>query len=192
MPAPAHRALAFILVAKLLGGDKSRPARAVYSSYIKTREIREQALVNKKSRGRKVISTAQGKFFDLDEIFDKLNAEYFRKTLPKPVLSWSARKTYRILGHHDARRTKRSSSAIARRPRGARIRRRIRRLSRNAPYLSPDRTPRRPTLQSARRSFAATSANFAILRRPKAGSSETSKISNERPENEFRCGPGGK
>ena len=64
--------------------------------------MREQATENKRSRGRKVISTDKGEVYDLSAIFDELNRVYFRGSLSKPVLTWSARKTYRILGHHDA------------------------------------------------------------------------------------------
>jgi len=102
MPLNAHQGLAFILVAKLLRKKVPAQAREIYSNYIKRQEIRDQALENKKTRGRKIITTARGVFFDLDEIFEKLNAEYFKKSLPKPVLTWSSRKTYRILGHHDS------------------------------------------------------------------------------------------
>ena len=102
MPAVGHQALAFILVAKLLRKRVPKAARDVYSSFIKTAEMREQATENKRSRGRKVISTDKGEVYDLSAIFDELNRVYFRGSLSKPVLTWSARKTYRILGHHDA------------------------------------------------------------------------------------------
>jgi hypothetical protein len=35
-------------------------------------------------------------------MFARLNREYFREALEKPTLTWSARRTYRILGHHDS------------------------------------------------------------------------------------------
>ncbi|MDQ3132838.1 MAG: SprT-like domain-containing protein, partial [Acidobacteriota bacterium] len=65
-------------------------------------EIRALATENKRVRGRKIISSANGDFYDLEEIFARLNRNYFQDKLPKPVLSWSAKKTYRILGHHDS------------------------------------------------------------------------------------------
>jgi hypothetical protein len=102
MPPRGHRALAYILVAKLLRKKVPPNAREVYSSFIKTAEMREQVTENKRSRGRKVISTDKGEIYDLSGMFDKLNRKYFRGALPKPILTWSARKTYRILGHHDA------------------------------------------------------------------------------------------
>lgn len=102
MPDDGQRALAYILVAKLYRRRVPKRARDVYSSYATDADIREQAAENKRVRGRKVVTTDKGEFFDLSAIFDHLNAQYFNRSLPKPVLTWSARKTYRILGHHDA------------------------------------------------------------------------------------------
>jgi hypothetical protein len=102
MPLSRQKALAYILVAKLLRRKVPPAARRIYSDFIKTEEIRDKATANKRQRGRKIISSAQGDFYDLDEIFDRLNETYFKNTLPKPVLTWSSRKTYRILGHHDS------------------------------------------------------------------------------------------
>lgn len=102
MPLAAQKALAFILVAKLLRKKVPPRARQIYSDFIKTEEIRGKATENKRRRGRKIITSARGDFYDLDEIFGNLNETYFKNTLPKPVLTWSSRKTYRILGHHDS------------------------------------------------------------------------------------------
>ncbi len=102
MPPNAQKALAFILVAKLLRKKVLTEAREVYSNFVKSQEIRALATENKRARGRKIISSANGDFYDLEEIFARLNRNYFQDKLPKPVLSWSAKKTYRILGHHDS------------------------------------------------------------------------------------------
>ena len=102
MPLPCHKGLAYILVGKLLRKKIPAGAREVYSAYIKSDSIRLQATENKRERGRKVVTTPKGSVYDLDEIFDRVNRDYFRPAIPKPVLTWSAKKTYRILGHHDA------------------------------------------------------------------------------------------
>ncbi len=102
MPLIGQQALAFILVAKLLRKKVPVHAREVYSNFIKTQEMREKATESKRSRGRKVISTDKGKVYDLSEIFNALNRDYFNGSVQTPVLTWSARKTFRILGHHDA------------------------------------------------------------------------------------------
>ncbi len=102
MPLPCHKGLAYILVGKLLRKKIPAGAREVYSVYVKSAVVRDLATANKRARGRKVVTTSKGHIFDLDEIFESLNRDYFRGAIPKPALTWSARKTYRILGHHDA------------------------------------------------------------------------------------------
>lgn len=102
MPAEAHRGLAYVLVSKLYRRRVPAGARQVYADFIKSDHIRERAADNRRSRGRKVLSGTRGSVYDLDQIFDSLNTKYFAGKLKKPVLSWSARKTYRILGHHDS------------------------------------------------------------------------------------------
>jgi len=102
MPLPAQKALAFILVAKLLRKKVPPAAREIYSNYIKNQTLREKVTENKRVKGRKVITTSQGEAYDLDAIFTQLNVLYFQNAIPKPILTWSAQKTYRILGHHDA------------------------------------------------------------------------------------------
>lgn len=101
LPLGAQKALAYILVAKLLRKPVPPAARQIYADAVKTPAMTAKAAANKRAKGRKVITSAHGEIYDLDEIFDRLNRLYFRNRLAKPVLSWSARKTYRILGHHD-------------------------------------------------------------------------------------------
>lgn len=102
MPLNSHKGLAYILIGKLLRKKIPAGAREVYSGYVKTTEIREKAAHNKRTKGRKVVTTSKGSVYDLDEIFGGLNEQYFQGQIQKPVLTWSANKTYRILGHHDA------------------------------------------------------------------------------------------
>ena len=102
MPLACHRGLAYILTGKLLRKKIPPGAREVYSAFVKSQAIRERASDNKRARGRKVVTTSKGMVYDLDEIFERLNHRYFNNTIAKPALTWSAKKTYRILGHHDA------------------------------------------------------------------------------------------
>jgi hypothetical protein len=102
MPLNAHKALAFILIAKLLKKRIPKNAREIYGEYVKTTEVREKAAEIRRTKGRKNITTAQGKVYDLDLMFDELNEVYFENEIKKPVLTWSGTKTYRILGHFDA------------------------------------------------------------------------------------------
>lgn len=102
MPLMPHKGLAYILVGKLMQKRLPKGARDVYSAYIKSTEVREKASESKRTRGRKVVTTSKGAVYDLDEIFASLNTQYFADSIEKPVLTWSANKTFRILGHHDA------------------------------------------------------------------------------------------
>ncbi|WP_211176468.1 M48 family peptidase [Brasilonema sp. UFV-L1] len=51
-----------------------------------------------------VVENAKGKWYDLDELFEKINHEYFACSLVKPRLAWSGINTYRKLGHYEAAR----------------------------------------------------------------------------------------
>ncbi len=101
-PMNFQRALAFILTAKILRKKVSPAANEVYQAYIKSREIQTKAQENKKTKGRKIVLSPIGEIYNLTEIFLRINAIYFQSSIPKPTLTWSARQTYRILGHHDA------------------------------------------------------------------------------------------
>lgn len=102
LPASAQKALAMILVAKLYRRRVPAAAKDLYGAAVSTDEYRVRAAKNKKKHGRKIITTAKGSVYNLDKIFDSLNYAYFGGTLEKPTLTWSVRKTYRVLGHHDA------------------------------------------------------------------------------------------
>ena len=101
-PTEVHRALAFILVAKLL--NKKIPAfhEETYRQHTYSPEVRRAAELARQRRGRKIVSTARGQAYDLDKIFRRLNYRYFEGELSKPTLTWSRARTYRILGHHDS------------------------------------------------------------------------------------------
>lgn len=47
-----------------------------------------------------IVENARGKCYNLDELFDKVNHEYFASSLVKPRLIWSQIKTYRKFGHY--------------------------------------------------------------------------------------------
>jgi hypothetical protein len=102
MPMSAHRGLARILVGKLFRRKTPPGARDAYESYIQTAAVQERADSSKKTRGKKVITGTKGEVYDLDKMFDELNFWYFGGRLEKPTLTWSPRKSYHILGHHDS------------------------------------------------------------------------------------------
>jgi len=95
------RALAFVLVARLLGKKVPAVHDRTYRDYSLTPQVMRSSDIARRRRGRKMISSAQGSVYDLDRMFSKLNRRYFDSNLEKPALTWSQRKTRSILGHHD-------------------------------------------------------------------------------------------
>jgi len=100
-PPEVLRALAFVLVARLLGKKIPAVHDRTYRDYSLAPEVMRSSDIARRGRGRKMISSAHGNTYDLDKMFSKLNRRYFDSTLEKPTLTWSQRKTRSILGHHD-------------------------------------------------------------------------------------------
>ncbi|MFB3825395.1 MAG: SprT-like domain-containing protein [Bryobacteraceae bacterium] len=100
-PAPVQEALAYILIAKLFRRPIPRVYNYRYRLYLNRRDVRRQAHLVRQIRGRKFLSSPRGAHFDLDEIFEKLNAEYFEGMLGRPAMSWSRRVSRSMLGHFD-------------------------------------------------------------------------------------------
>ncbi|MDQ2921124.1 MAG: SprT-like domain-containing protein [Acidobacteriota bacterium] len=100
-PPEVMRALAFVLVSRLLGKKVPAFHERVYRDYSLTPEVMRSSDIARRRRGRKMISSAQGNTYDLDKMFSKLNRRYFDSSVEKPTLTWSQRKTRSILGHHD-------------------------------------------------------------------------------------------
>ena len=101
-PAEVHNALAVILVSKILRRKIPPAANEIYGAFAANDEIRNLALESKKEKGRKIITSPKGDVYDLEEIFRQMNDLYFDNRIQKPTLTWSARTTFRRLGHHDA------------------------------------------------------------------------------------------
>ena len=100
-PPEVMRALAFVLVARLLGRRVPVTHERTYRKYSMTPDVMRSSDIARRHRGRKMISSAQGNAYDLDRMFAKLNRRYFEGELPKPSITWSQRRTRSILGHHD-------------------------------------------------------------------------------------------
>lgn len=100
-PAPVMEALAHILLGKLY--RKSTPA--VYSHryrlYLNRKDVRRQAHLVRQIRGRKFISGPQGELHNLEEIFERLNAQFFDGLMGRPLLGWSRGASRNQLGHFD-------------------------------------------------------------------------------------------
>ncbi len=101
-PPEVVRALAFLLVARLLSRKAPRHEEQIYRAYAFSPELLRARSEARKRRGRKVISTATGRFYDLEKMFSRINRRHFDGEIDKPALTWSQRRARSILGHHDA------------------------------------------------------------------------------------------
>src|SRR5262249_39952262 len=94
-------ALASILVAKLYRRRVSPQHAEIYRQYTVRPEVLHATESARRRRGYKMITSPRGRYYDLEALFDDLNARYFNGSLARPRLSWSQSKTSRVLGHHD-------------------------------------------------------------------------------------------
>ncbi|MDT4954840.1 MAG: hypothetical protein QOH63_2686 [Acidobacteriota bacterium] len=101
-PVDVHRAIAFILVARLLSKRTPEIHERVYRDYAYTPQVLRSLDIARRRRGRKLISSSRGRVYNLDKMFERLNHRHFEGEIEKPTLTWSQRRTRRILGHHDA------------------------------------------------------------------------------------------
>jgi len=100
-PAPVTEALAYILLGKLLRKPVARSYSHRYKLYLNRKEVRRQMHLVRQLRGRKMLSEPKGRFFDLEEIFERLNRQYFDGLMGRPALGWSLRRSRTMLGHFD-------------------------------------------------------------------------------------------
>ncbi len=100
-PQTVLRAIAHILLAKMYRRPIDRGHAARYRKYVGSHEIVRKAHLVRQIRGRKRLRSARGYFYDLDAVFEDLNARFFHGLMARPRMSWSQTKTRRILGHYD-------------------------------------------------------------------------------------------
>ncbi|MFN0121280.1 MAG: M48 family peptidase [Blastocatellia bacterium] len=101
-PRNVHRALAHILISRLFNKPSNPENETVYREYTYQPHIQRASDIARRKHGYKQISGTTGRYYDLNRIFNRLNKRYFHGELHKPILTWSARRSKRILGHHDA------------------------------------------------------------------------------------------
>jgi Protein of unknown function DUF45 len=72
-----------------------------YLEYARLDRTRERINHMRRRRVRPGAAGPQGEHFDLQKLFDSLNAEYFAGTLERPHIGWSARNWRRQFGCYD-------------------------------------------------------------------------------------------
>lgn len=94
-------ALAEILLAQLFRIEASREARECYLAYVFEPSVRRRIDETRRLRGRLRLLPARGRYFDLEEIFARLNERFFKRQLSCRRIGWSARPSRSVLGHYD-------------------------------------------------------------------------------------------
>ena len=100
-PDPVLRALAHILLAKMYRRPIERVHATRYRRYISGQEIARKAHLVRQMRGRKRIEGAQGRTYNLENIFEELNQRFFYGLLARPRMTWSRGHARNRLGHYD-------------------------------------------------------------------------------------------
>lgn len=100
-PESVQEALAYILLCKLF--RKPVPGRYLqrYRRFLNRPDVSRRLQLMRRVRGRKLLDEPKGQFYDLEQLFDELNARYFGNMLPRPRLGWSRSISKTVLGHYD-------------------------------------------------------------------------------------------
>jgi predicted metal-dependent hydrolase len=101
-PRHVHRSLAYILISKLYNKRTMAEHETIYREYAYQPQVLRASDLARRKHGYKQLNGSTGRTYDLNKIFNRVNRRYFNSELHKPVLTWSARRSKRILGHHDA------------------------------------------------------------------------------------------
>jgi len=100
-PTAVVEAAAAILLGRLYRRKAPRDLVELYRNFSYEQATREKLKEFRRARGRRTARHPAGKHFDLEPMFDRLNAEYFAGELRKPKLGWSQRAWRTMLGCYD-------------------------------------------------------------------------------------------
>lgn len=94
-------AIAHILLAKIY----RRPIQPLHSTryrrYVSSHDMTAKAHLLRQVRGRKQIASARGQVYDLDQVFEELNQQFFFGLLARPQMTWSRSHARNSLAHYD-------------------------------------------------------------------------------------------
>jgi predicted metal-dependent hydrolase len=100
-PESVIEAIAHILLAKMYRKPIESLHAVRYRRYVSSHDITAKAHLVRQVRGRKRIDSAQGQAYNLDEIFEALNRQFFYGLLARPQMTWSRSHARNSLGHYD-------------------------------------------------------------------------------------------
>jgi hypothetical protein len=95
-PLDVLEALCEIIVARASGAARPRMVGKPFWDYVETEELKERMQANYMARQRSFDPELQGRAWDLLQLFDAVNKDYFDNSIPHPLLGWTRRPlTYR-------------------------------------------------------------------------------------------------
>lgn len=100
-PAAVIEALLWILISKLYRRAIPNEHLQLYRQFVSQEAFREGVGVLRQTRGRKQIAPPAGAHFDLEEVFETINARHFGGSVSRPQLGWSRQRARTMLGHYD-------------------------------------------------------------------------------------------
>jgi hypothetical protein len=101
-PESVIRAIAHILLAKLYRKPIDSAHNMRFKRFASSAAVTRQTELIRTARGRKRYFGPEGRYYNLEEVFDTLNQQFFGGLLGRPELTWSENLARRSLGHYDA------------------------------------------------------------------------------------------
>jgi hypothetical protein len=101
-PDSVIQAIAHILLAKLYKKPIDPTHNVRYKRFASSAAVTRQTELIRTARGSKRYFGPEGRYYNLDEVFDSLNTRFFGGLLGRPQLTWSEHHAKRSLGHYDA------------------------------------------------------------------------------------------
>jgi hypothetical protein len=101
-PETVIAAIAHILLAKLYKKPIEAAQSLRYKRFASSAAVTRQTELIRHARGSKRYFGPEGRFYNLDEVFETLNMRFFGGLLGRPELTWSEHHAKRSLGHYDA------------------------------------------------------------------------------------------
>jgi Protein of unknown function DUF45 len=100
-PLPVLEAAAALLLSRVYHRKASRELTAPYLEYSRSNRTRARIKQMRRRRVRPAAAGPLGRHFDLEKLFDELNATYFAGALTRPHVGWSRRTWRRQFGCYD-------------------------------------------------------------------------------------------
>jgi len=100
-PLPVYEGAAALLLARVYRRKAPPELVEPYLEYARSNRTRNRISRMRRGRVRLAATAPQGRHFDLEKMFDELNAKHFAGALERPHIGWSARSWRRQFGCYD-------------------------------------------------------------------------------------------